>query len=450
MKIVSLVAENVKKLVAVEIKPDGNLVELTGKNGAGKTSILDSIWWALAGASHIQAAPIRRGQKEARIRLDLGEVVVTRTFARKDEGGFTTGVSVQSQEGARFPSPQKMLDSLLGSLSFDPLAFSRMESREQFDALKRFVPEVDFQRIEGLNKRDFDNRTDLNRKAKEARGAAASIVVSDGLPDEPVNVRGLADELAQAGERNAQIEAAKTSRERAVESIAGKTAKATGEREQAAVLRRQAERLIAEAVGKEEAAEKIERDAADLKAKLDALPPLATPIDTRTIRAKIADAETVNAGVSQRERKKEHLDRAAKLEVEAKAITTQIDARNAEKEQKIASAKLPISGLGFGEGNVLLNGLPFEQASDAEQLRASIAIAMAGNPKLRVIRVRDGSLLDADGMRLLGEMAETNDMQVWVERVATDSAVGIVISDGMVVTPGKSNAEEPAAAGGVA
>jgi len=45
MKIISLVAENVKKLVAVEIKPDGNLVEITGKNGQGKTSVLDSIWW---------------------------------------------------------------------------------------------------------------------------------------------------------------------------------------------------------------------------------------------------------------------------------------------------------------------------------------------------------------------------------------------------------------------
>ena len=43
MKILELRAENIKKLVAVEIKPDGNIVEITGKNGAGKTSVLDSI-----------------------------------------------------------------------------------------------------------------------------------------------------------------------------------------------------------------------------------------------------------------------------------------------------------------------------------------------------------------------------------------------------------------------
>lgn len=48
MKIIALQAENVKRLVAIEIRPDGNLVQITGKNGAGKTSVLDCIWWALA------------------------------------------------------------------------------------------------------------------------------------------------------------------------------------------------------------------------------------------------------------------------------------------------------------------------------------------------------------------------------------------------------------------
>ena len=84
MKIVSLTAENVKKLVAVQIRPDGNLVQICGKNGQGKTSVLDSIWWALTGTSHIQAAPIRAGANQARIRLDLGDLVVTRTFRRQD------------------------------------------------------------------------------------------------------------------------------------------------------------------------------------------------------------------------------------------------------------------------------------------------------------------------------------------------------------------------------
>jgi hypothetical protein len=76
------------------------------------------------------------------------------------------------------------------------------------------------------------------------------------------------------------------------------------------------------------------------------------------------------------------------------------DKRNADKRAKIAAAMMPVDGIEFAEDeSILLSGLPFEQASDAEQLRASIAIAMAANPRLRVIRVRGGSLLEEDAQQ---------------------------------------------------
>jgi len=93
---------------------------------------------------------------------------------------------------------------------------------------------------------------------------------------------------------------------------------------------------------------------------------------------------------------------------------------------------MPVDGLGFGDGIVTLNDLPFEQASDAERLRVSIAIAMATNPKLRVIRIRDGSLLDEDSMKMIAEMAKDGDFQYWIERVDSTGTVGIVLEDGEV------------------
>jgi DNA repair exonuclease SbcCD ATPase subunit len=101
MKILQLTAENVKKLKVVDINPDTDVVQITGKNGSGKTSVLDSIWWALGGTKEIQAMPIRKGQESARIKLDLKEIVVTRKFT--DKGSTLT---VENAEGARFPSPQ--------------------------------------------------------------------------------------------------------------------------------------------------------------------------------------------------------------------------------------------------------------------------------------------------------------------------------------------------------
>jgi hypothetical protein len=109
-----------------------------------------------------------------------------------------------------------------------------------------------------------------------------------------------------------------------------------------------------------------------------------------------------------------------------------MDKREVEKREAIAAAKFPVDGISFGDNEVLLNGVPFVQASDAERLCCSIALAMAMNPKLRIIRVRDGSLLDDDSMKLLARMAEEKDYQVWIERVDGSGRVGVVIEDGRV------------------
>ena len=123
---------------------------------------------------------------------------------------------------------------------------------------------------------------------------------------------------------------------------------------------------------------------------------------------------------------------AAQAEGESARLSEAMDARKLAAVAAVEKAALPIPGLALEHGRVSLNGLPFSQASDADQLRASCAIAMRGDQKLRVIRVRDGSLLDKDSMAILAEMAVDADYQVWVERVDASGKVGIVIEDGRV------------------
>ena len=71
MKIIKLEAENIQKIKAVEITPEGNTVIISGKNSQGKTSVLDSIAMALGGKNMIPQKPIRKGQKEATVKVDL-------------------------------------------------------------------------------------------------------------------------------------------------------------------------------------------------------------------------------------------------------------------------------------------------------------------------------------------------------------------------------------------
>ena len=82
MKIIRLTAENVKRLRAVEITPDGTLQVVTGRNAQGKSSVLDAIWLALGGgtAARDTPRPVRDGEERASVTLDLGDLTVTRTW----------------------------------------------------------------------------------------------------------------------------------------------------------------------------------------------------------------------------------------------------------------------------------------------------------------------------------------------------------------------------------
>jgi hypothetical protein len=439
LKIVQLVAENVKKLTAISISPKGNVVQITGRNGSGKTSTLNSIWWALAGAGNVQAAPIRKGQDKATIKLDLGEVVITRTFAKSEEGPPKTSIIVENAEGARFPSPQRMLDSLLGSLTFDPLAFARMKPKDQFDALKGFVPGVDFAQLEGLNRADFDKRTAVNRRAKELRAQADAIAIPEAAPAEKVDESALVDELAEVSGFNEKLERRKEGRQQAAKDAAAHRSDAATKRDRAVDLRAQADSWDAEAAAHE-------TKAAELEEKLANAPPLEAPKDAAEVRKRLDEAKRTNALVDQVARRAALQEDAKKAHAEAEEITARIAAREKVKVDAIAAAKLPVEGLGFGDEAITFNGVPFDQASDAEQLRASVAIAMAANPRLKVILVRDGSLLDDTGWQLLAEMADANDCQVWAESVDSTGKVGIVLEDGHVASTPESRAATAQAA----
>lgn len=437
MKIVSLGVENIKRVVALLIEPNGNLVQITGKNGNGKTSTLDAIWWALAGKRPIQKKPIRDGADAASIVLVLGdpssddpkkrrELTITRTFELEDDGDYTTSIKVKNADGwTPQGGGQELLNSMIGALSFDPLAFAGMDADAQFEALKRFVPGFDFTANAGAREVAYDRRTDVNKLAKDAASAAAMITVPKDTPEAPESEAALLDELQAANDANALIERRRLNREQHLQRVQDATRAAALNREQAADLRRQAAEMDTRAAIKEQ-------EAAELQEQYNAAEELPDQKDVTAIRQRIDAAKQVNANVASLQTRKRHLATAKQYEDEADQLTARISELDQAKRDAIAKAHMPIDGLTLGNGVVLFNGNPFDQASDAERLRVSVAIAARMNSKLRVIRVRRGSDLDSDGMRLLAELADANDMQVWVERVDESGETGFVIEDGRV------------------
>lgn len=421
-RIVSLTAQNFKRLRAVRINPTGNVVQITGANGQGKTSVLDAIFAALGGGKAVPATAVRRGAKTGKVVLDLGDMIVSRGFTAA--GG--TSLQVEAPPGSVLNSPQRVLDELAAKFTFDPLGFLRQKPAEQLETLRSVVTlEVDVDLLDGRNAKDYADRTELNRQARELRTRAEAITVSATPGAQRVDVDEILNAIENVASANAEVESRKARRAEVAGLVTSHQIAAKKFRDDAAELRRQADDF-------EKAAGEQEKAAAEQQARLDNAGPLPELQDVTVLRQKFDNGKAVNAALDRRAERDRLEAEAAAVEKKAADLTERMADRDKQKADAIAAAQMPVPGLGFGDGMVTLNGLPFEQASGAEQLRASIGIAMAMNPNLRIMLIRDGSLLDDNGMKLVGEMAETHDFQVWLERVQTNATVGIVMEDGEV------------------
>ncbi len=408
MRITKLVAENIKRIRAIEIEPDGNLVVVAGRNGQGKTSVLDAIWLAIQNASASKAAPdpIRHGEDAAFVEVHFGDLVVTRRWT----SGKASRLELKDA-GVKQRSPQKLLDSLVGRLSFDPLAFAGMKEAAQRATLLDLVGlPFDLAELEQRRREAFEQRTVTNRDVRRLEGQLAGMPRPRPRPDTPeeeVSVAALLEE-----HRDALAEVDRVGRLRQAEADA---------KEEVAMLR-----------------QRLKQAEVDLASASASVTTWAAPCDLpnpEEIRQRIDSAEQVNATVRAEKVSAEVAMRLARLKGASAALTLQLDNIDKEEAKGLREAAMPIEGLGFSSKGVTYNGVAFIQCCASERLRVSTAMAMALNPKIRVIRITDGSLLDTESMALLEELATANDFQCWVEVVSEDGQSGVFIEDGEVVTP---------------
>jgi len=427
MKILALTAENIKRLSVVEITPDGSsVVVLAGENEAGKSSVLDAIEMALGGEKKLPAEPMRRGAEKAKVVLDLGDLVVTRRFTK-----FGTSLTVTNRDGAKYPSPQALIDGLVGRLTFDPLAFATMKADQQAVTL-RALAKIDTSDLEEARLKAYEERTHVNRDVTRDAAALATtphhpdagttLETFDALTAKLEAADGLANAAAAADRRfAAALEASKAAIARArqasetVEDLRRRLADAEAEEERLQMAASVAEdAAIAAATARDQAA---------------ALVP-----DRTALRAQIASIEAKNRLVLDNQQRSKLEQQLADKRAEAERLTTRIAQLDTEKAERLASAAFPVKGLGLDDTGVTWNGLPFAQASTAVRTRVSVAIGLALNPKLKILLVRNGNDLGAKNLQLIAELAAQAGAQVWIERI--DGAKGfptVVIEDGTVL-----------------
>jgi hypothetical protein len=442
MKIVKFEAENIKKLKAVEITPEGHIVQISGPNAAGKTTVLDCIWYAMGGGHSLPEEPIRKGTAKAEINLDLGDLVVTRTFTHK--GSY---LRVMNKDGLEWKSPQKVLDKLVGRFSFDPQAFARLDETKQREVILSLVSiplSYDhLQNISGISvpengdpiaamnaayKTVYDKRADHNRNIKRTESAIASIQIPPDMQDlQPVSASGLLAERQRLEQENSRNKEQR-------DMLAGLLTNKERLQQELQHLHSQLESLKQLIAVSQDKLSGCETGISSQTHKVSSLHDHdLSQMDTRI--AQVDEHNRIAGLLAQKQALKHELDEET---TRARECTIKMDAITRYKMELMERTNFPIIGLDFQNGKVAYNNLPVSQASAAEKLRVGMAIAMALNPRLRVIRIEDGSLLDKQSWQVIEEMAAEGDYQVWIETVADAPGTGIYIHDGEILNGSKT------------
>ncbi len=411
MRILNLQASNIKKLTAIDITPKEDVILITGENGAGKSSVLDCITMALKGGREIPEEPIKHGEDKGKIRLDLGEYIILRSFTKNN-----TTLQIRSKEGANQPSPQKLLDKIVGNISFDPLDFMNNEKKKQREIFLNLIG-VDTTKLDKEEKELREERLLVGRQKDQLVARYKEMPEWKDLKEtEEISVLSISKQLQDAIKANNDID-------KFIEDN---------------------EKIKSDAMEDVEKIKDLEKELADLRLKVNNAKIVyqsskekilsMIKIDTSPIEDSMANLETTNSHIRDNKEK-------ARVKTEADAsvdnyegLTKRIDEVISKRKKLLETAPIPVPGLSFNDGELLYNDIPLDQASDGEKLMISLSISMALNPTLKVLRIKDGSLLDAKNRAIISKQVKDHGYQIWFESVGSDSSVGILIEEGSIVS----------------
>lgn len=421
--IVGLEVSNVKRLTAVSLTPSVGMNIVGGNNGEGKSSLLDSIAMAIGGKSEMPEVPLRRGAVKGGVTLTTSNgLTIRRNITEKG-----TTLTVTNADGFKASSPQDILDRLTSANMFDPFSFAKAKPAERIQTLKRLVG-LDTSGLDARRKALYEKRTALGKDLDRAKHRAEEAPYFDGAPSAVINPADIMRELTDANATNSKGRELVAAAERA-KSAAEQADARVGDAERKVA---DIEAMLASARDKVTVAKKARDDAKAAEVAAYGFANAFVAVDTAPIIARMNDVVETNKQVDANARRAELVAEVNRLAAEVATHTQEIEKVDTEKQAILAGIQYPITGLGCGDDDVTFNGLPLNQASTAEQIRASVAIGAALNPTMRVMLIRDGSLLDDKSLGLLRELCEQHNLQLFIERVGHGKECSVIIEDGTV------------------
>lgn len=427
MKINTLELENIKRIKAVKLEPAANgLTVIGGRNGQGKTSVLDAIAWALGGNKFRPDQAQRTDSvvpPHLKITLDNGMIV--------ERSGKNGSLKVIDPSGNK--SGQQVLDSFIAELALDLPKFMSMNDKEKAAILLQIIGVGDkLFELEQKEVQLYNRRTEIGRIADQKRKYADELPIHSGVPNEPVSAAELIRQQQEILVRNGENQRKRD----LVKQIEDK----------ANALSRDKLRVKKEIEHLTEELKKMDSELTGLLFDLETAKKTSAQLQdesTAELEKNISDIDELNRKIRDNlEREKAEID-AEGYRKEYDELTEQLEAVRRSKSQLLNNANLPLPGLSVQDGALIYNGYRWDSMSGSEQLKVATAIVRKLNPKCGFVLLDKLEQMDVDTLRDFGEWLESEGLQAIATRVSTGEECAVIIEDGYVRS--EETAEKPAA-----
>lgn len=402
VKINELLIENVKRVKAVQFEPSADgLTIIGGRNGQGKTSVLDAIAWALGGNNYKPSVPERDGAlvpPNLHIELSNGLIV--------ERKGKNSTLKVTDPNGNK--SGQQLLNEFVSTLALDLPKFINGSDKDKADSLLKILGIGDvLAQLDVKENQLYAQRTEVGRIADRKKKAADEMPMYPNVPKEPVSATELIKQQQEILARNGENERKRQDAARYEQILAN--AQIAFDEAKAALQKAEQDCLTAR------------KSAEDLHDE-----------STAELEKNLAEIEALNIKIRANSTKEAAEVEANNLQQEYDGLTEQIESVREERSKLLDSAELPLSGLSVKDGKLIYNNMPWDGMSGSDQLKVATAIVRKLNPQCGFVLMDKLEQMDLETLQEFGTWLKAEGLQVIATRVSTGDECSIIIEDGMV------------------
>ena len=419
LKINKLEIENVKRIKAVKVEPKADgLTIIGGKNNQGKTSVLDSIAWALGGERYKPSQATREGSvipPNLHIVMSNGLIV--------ERKGKNSTLKVTDPDGQK--AGQQLLNEFVEQLALDLPRFMESSGAEKAKTLLKIIGVGDqLTVLEQEEKELYNERLYVGRTADQKEKFAKEQPYYPEAPKELISPSDLIKQQQEILARNGENQK---------------------KRDQAVNLHAERNRLAEKVNSLEEELERYKEQLTQVDHDMTIAYKTAEELQdesTAELEESIANIEEINRKVRANLDKDKAEEDARTYKDEYAALTKKIEDVRSKKTDLLNAADLPLPELSVKEGELVYKGQKWDNMSGSDQLKVSTAIVRKLNPECGFVLIDKLEQMDLDTLQEFGQWLEAEGLQAIATRVSTGDECSIIIEDGYSTGSGEEKKEE--------